>query len=147
MTRDIYSRLVYARSVPVLGQLAYYLLKVLGVEIPRSVRIGKNFYLVHGGFGVVIHPNTVIGNNVRIYPGVILGRADVYRDIADSAFEGFIVEDEVILGAGAKALCKAGILTIAKGSVIGANAVLTESTGPAEIWAGIPARRTGGRYE
>jgi serine O-acetyltransferase len=145
MAKDVYSRLVYARGWPLAGRVAYYLLKVLGVEIPRSVRIGTNFYLVHGGVGVVIHPNTVIGDNVRVYPGVVLGRADVYRDIADSAFEGFVIEDEAILGAGAKVLCKAGRLRVGRGSVIGANAVLTQSTGANELWAGVPAVKTGMR--
>jgi len=147
MRRDLYSRLVYARRNPLIGQLAYYALKVLGVEIPRSVTIGDDFYLVHGGFGVVIHPNTVIGDNVRVYPGVVLGRADVHRDITDSAFEGFVIEDDVVLGAGAKVLCKQGTLTLARGSVIGANAVLTRSTGPREIWSGIPAKKTGVRED
>jgi serine O-acetyltransferase len=34
-------------------------------------------------------------------------------------------------------------LVVAEGTIVGANAVLRESTGPYEIWAGIPARRVG----
>lgn len=145
MKKDFYSRLVYARRSPLFGKLAYYLLKLLGVEIPRSVEIGVDFYLVHGGFGVVIHPNTKIGNNVKIYPGVMLGRADIHKTIEDSAFEGFEVAADVILGAGAKVLCKEGVLRVGRGTVIGANAVLLESTGENEIWTGMPAKTTGFR--
>ncbi len=36
-------------------------------------------------------------------------------------------------------------LTIGAGTVIGANAVLTSSTGPGEIWAGSPARKVADR--
>ena len=30
MARDVYTRLVYARQVPVIGKLAYYTLKLFG---------------------------------------------------------------------------------------------------------------------
>ena len=142
---SFYEKLVYLRCNRLFGRLAYGMLKLLGVEIPLGVDIGEGFLLHHGGMGVVLHPKTVIGKRVGIYPGVTLGRADVHRPIEQSAFEGIIVEDDVILGSGAKVLCKSGILKIAKGSVIGANAVLLESTGENEIWAGNPAKCVGKR--
>ena len=40
MPRDLATSLVYARSKPLVGRLAYYALKLLGVEMPLSVRIG-----------------------------------------------------------------------------------------------------------
>lgn len=145
MAGDLPSRLVYARENPIFGRLAYYLLKILGVEIPRRVDIGKNFELVHGGVGVVIHSKAKIGSFVKIYPGVTIGRADTYKPIQQSKFEGIKIEDEVVLGPGAKVLCKEGILVVSRGSVIGANAVLLQSTGENEIWAGVPARQIGMR--
>ena len=143
--KDFYSRLVYARNWPLIGRLAYYVLKFLGVEIPRFVEIGHDFYLVHGGFGVVIHPHTIIGERVKIYPGVILGRADIHISADKSAFEAIHIEDDFILSPGAKILCKQGVLRVGKGTVIGANAVLLHSTGEREIWAGIPAKNVGSR--
>lgn len=143
--RDIYSALVYAREVPLIGVFAYYILKLMGVEIPRSVKFGKDFILVHGGFGVVIHPNTTLGDGVKIYPGVTLGRADIHVPIDESLFKGIHVEDEVLLSPGAKILGGEGIMRIGKGTIVGANAVLLESTEPGEIWAGVPARRVGNR--
>jgi len=145
MKKDFYSQLVYARKIPLLGGIAYYILKLLGVEIPREVVIGNNLELAHGGFGVVIHPATTIGERVKIYPGVTIGRADIYRPATQSEFIGVIVEDDAILCPGAKILCKEGVLTIRRGSVVGANAVLLESTRENEIWAGIPARCVGTR--
>ncbi len=141
--RDGYTTLAYARRWPLVGRLAYYALKVLGVEMPRSVRLGEGFLLVHGAFGTVVHPRTTIGNRVKIYPGVTLGRADIHLPMQASKFEAIVVEDDVILSPGAKVLCKQGTLTIGKGTVVGANAVLTQSTGEGEIWAGVPARRVG----
>jgi serine O-acetyltransferase len=42
-------------------------------------------------------------------------------------------------------LGKAGVLQVGRGTVVAANAVLLNSTGEAEIWAGVPARRVGMR--
>lgn len=145
MARDIYTRLVYARRWPVFGGLAYYLLKLLGIEIPRSVSVGEDFELAHGGFGVVIHSKTQIGNRVKIYPGVGIGRADIYRPIEQSRFERLVIEDDVILAPGAKVLCREGVLRVRRGTVVGANAVLLESTSEGEIWAGVPAKKVGYR--
>src|SRR5690349_1860730 len=117
---SFYTFLVYARQWPVLGKLAYFGLKALGAEVPLSVTIGEGFLLHHGGVGVVIHPKTVIGDRVGIYPGVTLGRADVHRPFEQSRFEGIKVDDDVILGAGAKVLCEQGILHVGRGTVIGA---------------------------
>lgn len=143
MARDFYTSLVYARRKPVIGKASYLLLKLLGIEIPRSVPVGDGFELAHGGFGVVVHSKTSIGERVKIYPGVGIGRADIYRPAHESGFEGVIVEDDVVLSPGAKVLCKQGVLRVGRGTVIGANAVLLESTGENEIWAGIPARKVG----
>lgn len=147
MARDLPTRLVYARNWPLLGRLAYYLLKLLGVEIPRGVQIGSDFELAHGGFGVVIHPNSVIGDRVKVYPGVTLGRADIYRAVEESRFTRIVVEDDVILSPGVKVLGKEGELKVARGTIVGANAVLLSSTGEAQIWVGIPASCVGEREE
>jgi serine O-acetyltransferase len=142
---DIYTRLVYARRIPVLGRLAYLLLKLLGIEFPRSVQVGRQLTIEHGGFGIVIHSRSIIGNRVKIYPGVTLGRADIYRPQSESQFGRIVIEDNVILAPGSKILGKQGTLRVGRGTVVGANAVLLQSTGEGEIWAGVPARRIGRR--
>ncbi len=143
--KDFYTRLVYARQRPVIGKLAYYLLKLLGSEIPVSVPIGPDFILEHGGHGVVIHSKAKIGSGVHIYQGVTIGRADIYLPSDRSNFEGVEIGDNVILCSGCKVLCKQGVLRVGDGTVIGANAVLLQSTGENEIWAGSPARCVGQR--
>ncbi len=145
MPRDVYTALVYARRWPLVGALAYYALKLLGVEFPRSVPVGEGFELAHGGFGVVVHSSSVIGKGVKLYPGVTLGRADIHRPMSASRFQGIVVEDGAILCPGAKVLCEQGVLRVGRGSVVGANAVLLQSTGDNEIWAGVPARCVGVR--
>ena len=70
---------------------------------------------------------------------------EIYKPFTKSLFEGIEIQDDVILSPGSKILCKEGILKVRNGTVIGANAVLTESTGEWEIWAGIPAKCVGKR--
>lgn len=143
--RDIPTTLVYARSIPFIGWFAYYLLKIIGIEKPRSVAIGEDFTLVHGGYGVVIHRDSVIGDRVKIYPGVVLGRADIHLAADISKFEKIIIENDVILAAGSKVLGKVGEMRVAERTVLGANAVLLESSFLGGTWAGIPTHRIGDR--
>lgn len=145
MKTDFVTWLAYTTKKALIGKLAYLALKLLGIELPRPVPIGSGLEIAHGGFGIVIHSKAQIGHRVKIYPGVTLGRADIYKPAAESQFEGISIEDDVILSPGCKVLCKTGMLQVGRGTVIGANAVLLESTGDWEIWAGVPARKVGER--
>lgn len=139
---NIVTRLVYLRR----WRLARELLSLYGVEVPPNVKIGKNFNLAHRGFGTVIHPESTIGDRVTIYHQVTLGRADAHIPGPQSLMMHLVVGDDAMIFPGAKVLARGGkVLTIGRGSIIGANAVLTSSTGENEIWAGIPARKTGMR--
>ena len=133
------SAIIKNRNTPIIGVFSYFILKMIGVEIPFSVKIGTNVRLVHWANGLVIHPNTVIESDVKIYQGVTIGRADIYKPPNKSKAKGIIIKQGAIICAGAKVLCKESILTVGKNTVIGANSVLTCSTGDNEIWAGIPA--------
>lgn len=143
MKQDLVTKLIYLSKKGRVGSVFYYLLKLLGLEIPVQVEIGEGLEIAHGGFGIVIHPYTKIGNWVKIYPGVTLGRADIYRSFEQSNFQGILIEDNVILSPGCKILGKSGVLKVGRGTIIGANAVLLQSTGDGEIWAGIPATKIG----
>ena len=145
MKPDFVTWLAYTTKKPLIGKLPYLALKLLGIELPRTVPIGSGLEIAHGGFGIVIHSKAQIGNRVKIYPGVTLGRADIYKPATESQFEGISIEDDVILSPGCKVLCKTGMLQVGRGTVIGANAVLLESTGEWEIWAGVPAHKVGER--
>lgn len=141
---SVVEKLVYIRQKPILGKFAYYILVLFGADIPRSVKIGKQIRLQHWGICVVIHNLTTIGDRVNIFNGVTIGRADAYRK-SGTKFEGIIIEDDVMLGTGCKVLCKEGVLRVGKGTSVGANAVLLQSTGEYEIWVGAPAKCIGKR--
>ncbi|MFL2134408.1 hypothetical protein [Desemzia sp. FAM 23990] len=127
-----------------IGKICTALLKIIGVEIPQQVIVGDNIMFPHLGGNIVIHPETIIKNHVSIYHGVTIGRADSYIVREKSKMEKIIIEDGTVVCAGAKILCKSGVLTVGERTVIGANAVLTKSTGVNEIWAS-PAVKIGNR--
>ncbi|MGQ3294298.1 MAG: hypothetical protein ACT6U0_19060 [Shinella sp.] len=93
----------------------------------------------------MIHPFTTIKDNVTIYQGVTIGRGDPWIPGKQSPSKHVTVEDDVILCAGAKVISGVDGVVIGKGTVVGAGAVLTKSTGEYEIWAGVPATRRGER--
>jgi serine O-acetyltransferase len=133
--------LVKLREVPVVGKLSFYLLKFLGIEIPLTVRVGKNVEFAHWAYGLVVHPNTIIEDNVKLYQGVTIGRSDIYEHHSKSKMESIVIRKGAIICAGAKVLCKEGVLSVGENTVIGANAVLFSSTGDNEIWVGSPAKK------
>ena len=116
---------------------------VKNAELPKADHIGKNIRFPHGLKGIVIHPDTIIEDNVTIYHQVTCGRGDVFHlfsNSPESEFQGIVLKEGCILCTGAKSLCSRGTLTVGKNTIIAANAVLTQSTGDNEIWGGIPAR-------
>lgn len=128
-------------------RISHFFLVFLGLEIPKAVTFkglpGKSVKFVHRSPGTVFHPRTTIGNNVHIYQNVTIGKARLWDDSQENGC--CYIHDNAILCSGAKILFKNELLSVGEGTVIGANAVLTQSTGEYEIWAGIPAKKIGVR--
>ena len=137
--------LIKFRKNKLLNKIIHTLLLKKGLEIPSSVIMGENCDFPHNSVGTVIHPDTIIKDNVKIYQNVTIGRADIYEDYKSSKMKKIIIEEGAIICAGAKILSKQEELVIGKNSIIGANAVLLNSTGENEIWAGVPAKKVGMR--
>jgi serine O-acetyltransferase len=121
------------------------LLMLYGIDMPPEVVVGKDLQLIHRGIGSVFHPDTSIGDRVQIYHQVTIGRSDAH--LPRERITSMLIEigDDVVIYPGAKVLCRSGVLRIGNGTIIGANAVVTRSTGEREVWAGIPARCVGQR--
>lgn len=131
------------RRIKFVRVLTKHLIGLLGVILPPSVKLGKNVSFRHNAVGTVIHSNVEIEDNVKIYQNVTIGRADINVSPAESKFKGVLIKEGAILAAGAKILCKEGVLVVGKNSIVAANAVLLNSIGDNEIWGGIPARKIG----
>ncbi|WP_051732363.1 serine O-acetyltransferase [Kitasatospora phosalacinea] len=142
---SLVTALIYRRRSRLFGRLVQEALALYGLEVPAAAEIGPGLVVFHRGFGTVLHPYTTLGANVTLYNGVTIGRADPWVPQELSAMRRVVLEDGVVVCAGAKIVCKSGTLTVGADTVVGANAVLTRSTGPGEVWAGAPARKVGER--
>ena len=103
-----------------------------GIDIHPGATIGTHFTIDHGT-GVVIGATCIIGNNVKLYQGVTLGAKSFPLDEKGNPIKGIprhpILEDDVIVYSNATIL---GRITLARGTVIGGNLWVTESTQPGE---------------
>lgn len=119
-------------------------MSALGADIAADARIDRSVRFSHGGRGVVIHGNCEIGRNVLIFHNVTLGRSDAYQQ--NDSMQTIVIREDAVLCVGAVVLGNSReSVTLGAGSVLGANSVLSSSTGPWEIWSGIPARRVAAR--
>src|SRR6478752_2652104 len=140
----IFCAAVQGQRRPIIGPVLRQLLKARGTDIPpATLAPGTDLVVRHIGH-VVVHVKTRIGHGVVLHQGVTVGRPDIWRKEHPS-FGGFVLEDHAILGANAVVTSGRGVLTVGEGTVVGANSVLTVSTGKWEIWAGAPARKVGER--
>jgi len=114
-----------ARWVSGLGQALTF------VDIHPGAQIGQGVFIDHAT-GVVIGETTVIGNNVVIYQQVTLGGVSLSKGKRHPT-----IEDDVVIGAGAKVL---GNITIGSNSKVGANSVVIRDVPPGSTAVGVPAR-------
>ena len=142
----VVTKLIYARRAPLLRRPVRQVLAwFYGVQVSADAEIGPGLEVRHRGFGLVVEPLTSIGENVTVYSGVTVGAADPWAPPGPDVTGRVVIEDDVVLCAGARILYRSGVLRVGRGTVIGANAVLLQSTGDLEVWAGAPARRVGMR--
>lgn len=104
-----------------------------------NISIGNDCFL---NFNVTILDSyeVVIGNNVWIAPNVVISSVTHSIEMKDRQnLKGgkTIIEDNVWIGAGAIILPK---VTIGKGAVIGAGAVVTKDVPANTVVAGVPAK-------
>jgi serine O-acetyltransferase len=106
---------------------------VYGIEIPRTVRLGRRVKFAHQS-GIVIHPNSWIGDDCVIRQNVSLGAAA--GDAARVAGQAPRLGREVSVGAGAVII---GAVSIGDGAMIGPNVtVLTNVPAQARVLAAPP---------
>lgn len=110
---------------------------------PHRLRLGANVQIVPGcqinaGGGVEIGDNTLVGPGVFIWSqNHAYARADT--PIHEQGYEYLPVKIEEDVWIGAGAIILPGVC-LRRGSVIAAGSVVTNSTDPNTLYAGVPAR-------
>ena len=104
---------------------------ITGIEIHPGATFGKRVFIDHG-MGVVVGETAIVGDDVLIYQGVILGGTSTEKTKRHPT-----VEKGVIIGAGAKVM---GNITIGEYSKIGTGAVVLKDVPPDSTCVGVPGR-------
>ena len=105
--------------------------ELTGIEIHPGAEIGKDFFIDHGG-GVVIGETAIIGDNVTIYQGVVLGGT-----LSDPVKRHPTLGNNVVVGTGAKLL---GPINIGDNVKIGANSVVVSDVPLNSVVVGVPGK-------
>lgn len=121
----------HKNRIPLIGKIISYLNRLLfSVWLPSSAKIGKNFTIGYWGLGVVIHSNTVIGDNCQVNQNVTNG-----RNFGDKKVPK--IGNNVYIGAGSVIF---GEIAIGNNVIIGSNSVVNKSVPDNCTVAGNPFR-------
>lgn len=105
----------------------YRLSRKYGIYIPWKTKIGYGFYIGHG-VGIVINPQTIIGNNCNI---------SQFLSIGSNNGTPAIIGDNVYIG---PSVCTVENVHIGNNVSIGAGSVVTRDIPDNATVAGVPAK-------
>ncbi len=115
---------------------------------PKNIILGDNVFINRGAF-FMAPVRMVIGNDVLIGPYTMFNTSShLYKskstliDKQEHVYGEIIIEDDVWIGGH---VCILHGVTIGKGSVVAAGAVVTKSVSPYTVVGGIPAKEIGKR--
>ncbi len=123
-----HGKMFHIIGIPVI--LLYRLLYnwILCIDIHEATKIGKDFVIWHG-FGIVIHPDTIIGDFVTIHQSVTIGNAK-------HGGKPPRIGSHVDIGAGSLII---GDIKVGNNIVIGAGSVVTKDVPDNVTVVGNPA--------
>lgn len=121
----VHGHLFTGRFISALARL------LTGIEIHPGAKIGRRVFIDHG-MGVVVGETSIIGDDVLIYQGVVLGGTSLERKKRHPT-----IGSGVVIGSGAKLI---GNIEIGDCSKIGAGSVVLKSAPRGSTIVGIPGR-------
>lgn len=127
---SIRPRVLRALALLVYKPLYRFVRNVYGIELPLATRVGRRVSIDHQS-GIVVHGNTVIGDDCRIRHNTTMGIRSM--DDLDAAP---VLERGVDVGAGAVII---GNVRLGAFSTIGANAVVLCDVPSGALAVGVPA--------
>jgi len=123
------------------------------IKCGNNIYIGDGAYFVSTKANLEIHDNCVFGPNVTIYTGDhairVIGKHIIDVTDNDKQLLGDGFDQDVIIEEGCWIGTRAIILkgvTIGKGSVIGAGAIVTKDVPPYTVYVGVPSCRMFPRF-
>lgn len=125
------------------------------IEIGSNVNINSGAWFVASRAKIVIHDNVVIAPNVTIYTGShvinMVGKhiSEITNTDKDALPDKDRWDKNVVIESGCWIGTRAIILkgvTISRGSVVGAGAIVTKNIPPYSIYVGVPSSRTMERF-
>ena len=123
---------LWRRRLRYLARLVSHVSRFLtAIEIHPGATVGRRLFIDHGA-GVVFGETSVVGDDVLIYQGVVLG-GTAFSKVKRHPTVG----NNVVIGTGAVAL---GPITIGDDARIGAGSVVINSVPPGATVVGIPGR-------
>lgn len=126
------SHFLWNHSLKLLARILSTLVRFFtGIEIHPGAQFGERVFIDHG-MGIVVGETTVVGDDVLIYQGVVLGGTTTQKCKRHPT-----IEKGVIIGAGAKIM---GNITIGQYSKIGTGAVVLNDVPPESTCVGVPGR-------
>lgn len=123
------------------------------IEVGSDVVIGQGAYFISTQARLLIHDHVVFGPNVTIYTGDhatdIVGKHIIEITDEDKKKQHGIYDKDVVIEAGCWIGTRAIILkgvTIGRGSVIGAGAIVTKDVPPYTVYVGVPSVKCMSRF-
>ena len=123
-----YNTILYIIGLPVWLLYRFVFRWILGIDIPERVTLGKGCQVCHG-IGLIVHPGTVIGDNVKLHQNTTIG-------LSKTGGRPPRIGNNVLIGANSVIL---GEITIGDGAIIGAGSVVVKDVPENAIVAGNPA--------
>ena len=124
-----YNKILYIIGSPIWLLYRFTFRWILGIDIPEKVSLGKGCQVCHG-IGLIVHPRTVLGNNVKLHQNTTIGAAV-------SGGRPPRIGNDVVVGANSVVL---GEISIGDGAVIAAGSVVVNDVPENAIVAGNPAK-------
>ena len=123
---------LWVRKLQLLGRLLSHVSRWwTGVEIHPGATIGRRFFIDHG-MGIVVGETTVIGDDVLMYKGCVLGGTSMRK-----AKRHPTIGDGVVIGSNAVIL---GPITVGANARVGSGAVVVKSVPQDATVVGVPGR-------
>lgn len=119
-----------------------YFTHTYGIEVGRRFSINSGS-VVDGRGGITIGDDVMIGPHVALYSsGHDTSQADRPMTTCDHVLRPLVIQDDVWIGAHA---CIPGGVTIGRGAIVAAGAVVVKDVEARSIVGGVPARVIGRR--